>query len=177
MDAGVPNVPNLEGGDEFERLTPVDPRVTRERGVAVAPRAPTAPTVGACAVFSVRVAIGPHIGRRGGNEGVVYAVAPAAVEADAVGGIGGEEGRRRTVEKAPFERVELVLGDPARVGRVRPEVVDRKLLDGQRRGAVVRVIALLLSSEVPPAGVHAVWAARSGAMPLDCRWRPRHAET
>jgi hypothetical protein len=32
---------------------------------------------------------------------------------------------------APFERVELVLADPAGVGRIRTEIVDRDLVDGE----------------------------------------------
>src|SRR5450759_5251040 len=56
MHACVPDVPNLEGGDEGERLAPVDAGVARERGVAMAPAPPTGATGRACGAVSVRVA-------------------------------------------------------------------------------------------------------------------------
>ena len=43
-----------------------------------------------------------------------------------------EDGRDEAeLAKAAFERVEFVIADPARVGRVRPEIVERDLLDDE----------------------------------------------
>ena len=100
MDAGVPDVADLEGWDQSERLGPVGSRVAAERGVAMADGAPVAPRGRRGGVIGVGRAIDPHVRPFGGTQGVVDAVAPGRVERHAVWRIGREERRLRTVEQA-----------------------------------------------------------------------------
>src|SRR5450759_526312 len=100
MDAGMPDVADREGGDQGKRLGPVDPGVARERRVAMATGAPTAPTVGSCGATGIGLAIDPHVRLLCGPKGVVHAVAPAAIERDALGGIGRQELGCGAIEEA-----------------------------------------------------------------------------
>ena len=91
VDAGVPDVADLEDGHEGERLGPVDPGVARDRRVAVALRSPVGATVRSCGARLVGGGAHAHVGRLGRTQGVVHAVAPGRVERDAVGRVGREE--------------------------------------------------------------------------------------
>jgi len=81
------------------------PRVTGERGVAVAPGSPVSATGRACGVFSIELAISAHVRLLGGTERVVHAIAPGTVEVHPVGRIGRQElrlgtSRRRATSSA-----------------------------------------------------------------------------
>src|SRR5664280_3663040 len=65
----------------------------------MAPGTPTGASGRACGVVSVGLAIDAHVRLLRGSEGVVHAVAPGAVEADAVSGIGRQELRLGAVEQ------------------------------------------------------------------------------
>jgi hypothetical protein len=90
MDAGVPDVANSEGGYEFERLGPVDPSVPADGGVAMPTGAPTGALGRPRRVFLLGLAIYLHVRLLRGSEAVIHAVAPGAIEADAIGRIGRE---------------------------------------------------------------------------------------
>jgi hypothetical protein len=72
--------------------------------------------------------------------------------------------------EAAFEGVELVLADPPRVGRVRSEIVDRDLFDGERgegsqAGHASRPPSEFLARKrgAPQRQRHAEWNARMSA--------------
>jgi hypothetical protein len=87
------------------------------------------------------VVIGPHVGRLRGTQRVVHAIAPRAIEADAIRGIGRQEGRRLAVEQA--RHVVGVRRVPAQEAMVpeRPEIT------GLRAGCPARLLQRLVEVE------------------------------
>ena len=109
VDARVPDVADLEGRHEGERLGPVGPGVHADRGVAVARG--VVPALGRRRLV-VGLAVGGlahHVRLLGAGHdapaldalarAVVHAVAPGLVELDAVGRVRREQRRRRAVEE------------------------------------------------------------------------------
>jgi hypothetical protein len=142
MRAGVPDVADSQGGDESERLAPVDPRVARKRGVTVAPGSPTGATGRTCGVFSDEVASsGPQVRRFRWPQGGVHAVAPGAVEAHPVGGIGRQELRLGTIEQAPN------LLSARRIAAQEPMIPERPEIAGLGPGCPPRLLQGLVEVE------------------------------
>jgi hypothetical protein len=141
MHAGVPDVADGQRGDEGERLAPVHPGIARERGVAMAAGSPVGATGHPCGVFSDELAIGPHVRLLGWPEGFVHAVAPRAVEAHSVRGIGGQELRLGTIEETHH-----ILG-ARRIAAQEPMLLERPQIAGLRAGCPARLFQCLVEVE------------------------------
>jgi hypothetical protein len=87
------------------------------------------------------VAIHAHVRLLGGSKRVVHAVAPGAVEADAIGGIRGEELRLGTVEEASH-----IVG-LGRVPAQQPVVPEHPEIPGLRPGCPPRLLQGLVEVE------------------------------